>query len=154
MKKYVAEDLFEFEYPDGFHVMTPEETGKLKFIENGSGVCLSDPARHMLVSFGWRKVGSLVSKIVSLKDISNSMQKSVAKGNAPYDYRKGTDLSRMIAGEPARGFDYYYTVQGIEMYGRSYVMKYNKRIVYLNIYGRTSYDDSGAVLEEICDSIK
>ncbi len=40
--------------PEGFHVMDEEERSRLRFLEAGECVCLSDPERHLVVTVGWK----------------------------------------------------------------------------------------------------
>ena len=49
--------------PEGFHVMTEEERGKLKMLTDGPGICLSDPERHIMISVGYRGIGFFANLI-------------------------------------------------------------------------------------------
>ncbi len=41
--------------------MDQAERAKLNMLKDGEGVCLTDPARHMVLSVGWKRTGRLLS---------------------------------------------------------------------------------------------
>ena len=48
----------------------------------------------------------------------------------------GGKMAAGIGGEQAEGFSYAYEAQGVDMYGESYVIKYDRKLYYLNFYAR------------------
>ena len=51
--------------PDGFHIMTEEERGKMNQFGDGMWIGLSDLERHMIVSIGWKQVSPLALMLLS-----------------------------------------------------------------------------------------
>ncbi len=139
-------------YPDGFHVMNDEEKKKLNAI-GGIGEIITDPDKHIIISFGWKKVGGLISLLFSAENASREVEKNYQSTMKAYGYRSGDYFSRTIAGEEAEGFSFEYIAQEIEMYAESYVLKHNKGFYYIHYYSRTAVKaDNATVLNDILDS--
>ena len=51
-------DKLTLTFPEGFHVMDDEEKKTLRFLENGPGEALADPEHHIIVTIGWKNMGS------------------------------------------------------------------------------------------------
>ena len=145
----------ELNIPEGFYEMDEEELSRMNFLSNGPCACLSDPERHMLITFGLKQTGRIVSALLSIKDIGRNMGKYFSRWMKPYDYRQGDFLERRIAGLPSFGLSYYYEVQDAGMYGESYAVKAGKDIYYLNLYTReASKEDSIALWDQILSSAR
>ena len=151
-KKIKLNEELTVTYPDGFHVMDEEEKKKLNAI-GGIGEVITDPDRHIILSFGWKKTGGLISKMFSAENASKEVEKNYKSAMKPYDYHFGDRFSRTIAGEKAEGFSFGYIAQEIEMYAESYVLKHKKGFYYIHYYSRTSVkEENAAVLNDILDS--
>ena len=46
-------NTLELSYPEGFHVLTPEERSELNFIKEGNGDLIRDEEKHVLISAAW-----------------------------------------------------------------------------------------------------
>ena len=60
IKKLLNEEL-NLACPEGFREMDQAERAKLNMLKDGEGVCLTDPARHLVLSVGWKRTGRLLS---------------------------------------------------------------------------------------------
>jgi len=136
MKTLTLNDRLILTYPDRFQVLDEAERKKLNFIEEGPGEVLKDPEGHMIISIGFKAPGGLVSAILSVKDAARNMETSIQKAMQPYGYKKNESVTKDVGGEKAEGICYEYQAQDIEMYGETYVVKYDKAFYYPNYYTR------------------
>lgn len=142
------------ECPEGFHVMTEEERGKINLLEDGQWVGLSDPDRHMMITIGWKELGGIMAKLMSGKSLAENIEKQISKGMAAFGYESEGSRERQIAGMDAAGFGYKYAAQGIDMVGEAYAAKKNKTAYYFYLYAREELkSESLAVWEEFLRSL-
>ena len=59
-------DRYTLPVPDGFHVLEEADKQKLNVMGGGDWMGLSDPVRHLLMTLGWKKIGKLPSKLLTL----------------------------------------------------------------------------------------
>ena len=142
-------------FPEGFRVLDENERGALRFIAAGEGACLSDPARHMLVTLGWKTVGGLTALVLNGKDLARSMEKHISAPIQPYGYRLEERRERPLGGGTAVGVRYRYRAQETDMLGESYVLKSGKTLYYYHLYARAALEkESLACWETLLDSVK
>ena len=141
-------------YPDGFHEMSEAERGQLNFIEEGKGVCLSDPRRHMIVTTGFKRIGMLQKLLLGGKDLAKNMEAQIRKPMARYGYRLKGYSEKQLDGKAANGIMYTYTAQGVDMYAESYVVKSGDTLYYLHLYTRMAlWAENQSVWDQILDSV-
>ena len=146
---------FTISYPEGFHVMTDEEWSKLNVLEDGPGVGLSDPDRHIIVTVGWKQVGGLTAKLIKGPDLVKNMEKRIRKAMAPWDYKNKGFSHRSVADSTAEGVGYTYRVQDTGMYAESYAMSRGRTLYYLHFYVRQEFKEEGLpVWEEMLASAR
>jgi hypothetical protein len=145
--------ILSLSYPEGFHIMTEAEKGSLNVLEAGPGEVLYDPARHIMISIGWKVLGKVPAMLLSAKDAIKVTESQISGPMQAYGYQMHGFFSKKIGSEKAEGFSYSYKAQGIEMHGESYVVKYKKTFYYLQLYVREELkDESLALWEEILSS--
>ncbi|MCR4962812.1 MAG: hypothetical protein K6B40_02890 [Firmicutes bacterium] len=142
MKQMQIQDLI-LSYPEGFHEMSREEKAGLAFYNGESGVCLSDPEAHILVTIGCKE--SRLAFLLQARDAAKKAEEHIRKPMQAYQYRLEEFSDHRVGGEKACGYRYRYTVQDIPMTGETVVVKHKKAFYYLNFYART---------ESLTDSIK
>jgi len=54
--------------------MTEEETRGLTMLGEGPWIGLSDPERHMIVTVGWKRLGAVVSFLLSGADLAKNAE--------------------------------------------------------------------------------
>ena len=123
-------------FPDTFHVMSGEDREALTFLAEGPGDCLSDPDRHMIISIGWKALGSFSSLLLSTKDVAKNMESRLKEPMRSYSFRVTDSAGKNVGREKAEGFSYEYNASGTDMYGESFVVKYEKVLYYLHFYTR------------------
>lgn len=149
MKASLEEKLI-LEYPDGFHELDEDERKSLTFLEEGPCLCLSDPAKHILISIGWKHLNGFVSMMLNTSEIAGDMAKKIEAGMQSFDYRRLGSVSRTIAGHKAEGIDYEYKAEGTDMFGESLALKLEKDLYYFNLYTRQEFTaDSMKGFEDI-----
>ena len=153
MQETLLNETLRVPIPEGFHQMTEEETRKLRTLEAGPGVCLSDPRRHILVSMGWKRVGALVSFLLNPKDIATNAEKQAHKAMESHGYRCLGFSSRQIAGARAEGYRYTYTANGVGMVSETFAAKIGKTIYYFHFYARSAGEASFDVWSALLDGI-
>ncbi len=145
----------EVDFPDGFHELSAEETGKLKLTEAGPGVVLSDPERHIMVSVGWKKIGALAGLLLNEGDLAGKMEKSLESSMAQFGYQAIGKPKKNLGGETAQGICYRYVTQGIGMQGESLVLKHKKTLYYFHYYTReTLAEEDRPVWEQVLGSVR
>ncbi len=130
----VLNDTVKLFYEDGFHVMDDSELAKLRSPWQGPMQGLSDPARHIMITIGWKPVGNVLSMLLKPKDIAKKMESDIRKAMKAYDYRPQGFLTKEIAGQKAEGFAYEYEAEATSMYGESIVLKHGKEAYYFHYY--------------------
>ena len=113
----ISLDGLLFTSPDGFHVLTDEERSGMHTPWKGPWTGIRDPERHILVTAGVRQAGWLASLLLSARDLAGRTEKQISRAMAPYGYRAGDRVERMIAGERAFGFRYAYDADGDQISG-------------------------------------
>ena len=143
------------EYPDSFHVMTKEEWSRLSLLQDGEGVGLSDPDRHILITCGWKQLNLVTSMLLSAKDVAKNMEKQIMQAIKPFGCHAAEHKELPAAGTTACGFSYEYQALEIDMYAESYAMKIDKCIYYLHFYARAAMkNESIAVWKQILGSLR
>ena len=132
---------FELTLPEGFHEMTEDEKRSLNFWGGKDGVCISDPERHIVVSFGAKAVGFLMGKLVRETEVADRMESALSKAMNDYGYAYEGAVERTVCGKKASGFTYTYTAKEIPMTGESLVVKSGKTLLYIHYYTRTALRD-------------
>ena len=152
MNEITLNDRVKLIYPEGFRLLSEEERGRLRMLEEGPGLSLSDPARHMLLSLGWTRLNPL-SGLLGAYDLAKNMESRVSRAMAPYGYRREGFGSRNVGGREASGFRYEYTAENVPMYGESYALKEGRTLYYFHLYARQELKEEslplwGRLLEE------
>ena len=139
-------------FPEGFHVMDEAEWSRFKLLADGEGAGLSDKARHMIVTVGYKQAGGFSAALLSGKDLAKNMEKQICRAMASLGCKSEGVKQRSIGGREAHGARYRYTAQGTDMTGESWVIKERKEIWYLHGYMRTELlEASLSVWEEMLD---
>ncbi len=136
MSNLMINDELHMVYPDSFHVMDEKEKESLNTLTGDDFVGISDPEAHMMVTVGYKANTGFAAKLLSAKDIAKNMEKQISKPMMIYSYARGRFNEIQIGGIDASGFDYSYEVQGIVMFGESYVIKKDKTVYYFSMYSR------------------
>ncbi len=154
MENILLNNELNLSYPEGFHVLDDEERNRLTFFEDGPGVCLSDPERHIMMSVGWKQAGGFAAMVLNSKDVAKNMEAKIRKPMKQFGYRLEGFVSREVGGKQANGFRYEYEAQGIGMFAESLAVKMNKTIYYIHFYARTALKaESLPIMEDILGSI-
>lgn len=141
--------------PDGFHEMDGEERSKLNFLEEGEGVCLSDPERHIIVTVGWKRTGGIVSFLLNDKDLAKNMEARLRKPMRPYGYKLEGFAAQQVGGREAQGVRYRYQVGDVGMYGESLVLKSGRTLYYFHFYAREALKaESVPIWRELLDQLR
>ncbi len=140
--------------PDGFHPLDEEERAALPQLESGSGAVLSDPARHMLISVGWKQPNGFALLLLTDDEVAKRTEQTVRRAMQRFDYRAEGFLTRTIAGLPAKGFRYGYTAQGVEMCAETCILRRKKTLYYFHCYARAARrEESFALWESVLGGI-
>ena len=123
-------------YSEDFTVMDEAERAKLRFVEEGEGVCLSAPGRHILISAAWKLTDPLLPRLLGSRELAAWTSRKLEKPMALLDYKAGGVLRRSIGGRSADGFSYTYTANDIPMYGETLVVRDRRTLYYLHFYAR------------------
>ena len=123
-------------YPEDFSILDEAERAKMRFAEEGEGVCLSAPELHILISLAWTLTGPLIPRLLGSRELAERKQGAVRRPLSLTDYKLGDMLRRSVGGECAEGFCYTYTAQDIPMYGETLVVKAGRVFYYLHFYAR------------------
>jgi hypothetical protein len=135
--------------------MTPEERQKLQYAASGAGECLRDPARHIIVSIGWKPLGGLLNLLFSVRDAAKNMEQQLSRLMQPFGYENTGKLQKTIGGTTAEGFGYTYRAKDTAMYAQSLAVKHGRTIYYLHVYVRTDRkDESLAVWDELLSGMR
>ena len=154
MTEIVLNNKLRVQYSEWFRVLSEDERNQIKMLEDGQGICLSDPDRHILVSIGWKQPPRLALMMLNSRDLAKNAEKQISKAMQPYGYIAKGGRQRQIAGTETCGFGYEYTAQGIPMYAETFVMKKGRTVYYFHFYARTALkEESLAVWNELLDGI-
>ncbi|MCR4841457.1 MAG: hypothetical protein K5848_07960 [Lachnospiraceae bacterium] len=127
--------------PAGFHVMDEKERSKYKMTGKGEYVGLSNPDIHMMITVGVKKLNAFIKLLLKPKDFAKGMRNCIVKGNKPYGIKAEELKDLTLAGAPAKGFSYTYTVRDIAMTGRAYAVFTDNTVYYVYQYVRTEFDE-------------
>lgn len=147
MNEITLNDRLKLIYPEGFRPLSEEERGRLRMLEEGPGLSLSDPQRHMLVSLGWTRLNPL-SRLFKADELAKNMESRVSRAMSPYGYRRESFGSRSVGGREAAGFRYSYTAESVPMYGESYALKDGRTLYYFHLYARQELKEESLPLWE------
>lgn len=142
-----------FNVPDGFRLMDENDTRRRAILVDGEGVVLEDPERHAVISVGWKAVGGLALKILSLKNTASKAERSIRRAMKRYDYSFEGTTAPLIGGQQSEGFRYTYTAQGIRMAGETDAVQFKNSLYYFHLYTREALrEENRIVWEEILSS--
>ncbi len=140
--------------PEGFRELTEEEKEKMNLAPGGNGMCISDPVRHIVISVVWTQISGLSSFLLGRREVSWNMARQIEKKMKQFSYVWLDDVKRTIDGQLARGVDYDYVVNGINMTGESLVIKSEDNLYYFHMYARkVRREESLEVFTEILDNV-
>ena len=154
MEKYIINNELEMEVPEGFHVMTDDETDRF-FGTHQNRWGVYDPDRHMMFSVGWTEKLGLKSLLVDAKSIISGYHRRL-KGRLS-DYKKTDRFSPEILGQNGEEIDYEYRADGTDIYqcGKMLSVKVNKRCYIIDCIRRKEGPGECAELEKgMLDSLK
>ena len=136
MREMMLNQMLVIEYPDSFHELSEKERKELNAQGSGRWDGLTDPKRHIMLTFGWEKTGGLISLLLRSRDLASGTERRIRRPMKQFGYRLEGFIIRDIAGKQADGFRYTYTASDIDMFGESLVLKYGRTVYYLHLYGR------------------
>ena len=123
-------------YPENFQIMEEAERVKLRFAEEGEGVCLSAPEKHILISAACQPGEPLLPRLLGSRELAAWRSNKPQRPAALQDYKLGAPLRRGVGGKSAEGFSYTYTAGGVPMYGETLVVRLGRAQYYLHFYAR------------------
>ena len=136
MEQTVLREELKLFCPDGFHFMDAEERARLHLTSEDTGVCLSDPERHMLVSVAWTRFQGVTTQLRSNLMLARQTERDVRKSMQALAYRPEGFFQRSVGGRSAEGFGYAYAAQDVAMYGEICVLKTHGALYYFHLYAR------------------
>ena len=153
MQKTIGNEL-TVTYDEAFHEMSEEEIREMDLLNEAPLLSLSDPDRHMIITFGSQKLNGLSAMMLSGKDIAKRNEEAVRNAmTVPYNYQLSEFVKTDAGGKEANGFRYTYTAKNTEMTGEVLAVKNGKNIWYCNSYFRTeSADECIRIFHEIIGS--
>lgn len=129
-------------YSEDFHLLDEAERVKLRFAEEGEGVCLSAPERHILISASCQPGEPLLPRLLGSRELAAWRSKKPERPTVLQDYKLGAPLRRCVGGKSADGFSYTYTASGIPMYGETLVVRLGRAQYYLHFYARQALKEA------------
>ena len=151
----ILNNELELTVPEGFHEMDAAERAKLTFAGGEPGLCITDPDRHMIVTVGWRPLGTFAAMLVDAKSAAKTSEKQIGKLMKEYGYRTLGFSGRDLGGMTGEGFRFSYDVQDIGMLGESIFVKNGKTLYGFNLYCRRALEKENApVLKELLSSVR
>ena len=138
MNELKINDRFKLICPEGFRLMTEEERQKLRALDNGETLYLTNEAGHLIVSIGWKDVNAFANLLLHAIRPIKSVEANIEQAMTPYGYRRETTLTRSIGGQKAEGFRYTYTAGDTAMVGESYVLREGKALTFFHVYYRAA----------------
>ena len=142
-------------FPEGFRRMTDGEMKRLNRLEEGPGIFMTDPERHIIVTVGWKRIAFFASLLLSAKDIAKNAGGQIARAMKPNGCRGPEYTERTVAGARAHGFRYAYTAENVGMEAETCVLKRGRVVLYFNFYAREALEkESLPVWEAILASVR
>ena len=140
--------------PEGFREMDEEEKDAVT-MTGGTGVCLTFPDRHIVMTAGYKEINFFSAAILSLKDIMKGTENDIRRMMKPYEYRSEKNSLKDIGPVEAAEIPYTYTARDTKMYGCTYIFKMKRTLYYLHWYTREALrEENSTVLKEVLDSIR
>lgn len=154
MEEKIGGDL-TVSFPEGFRRMTEGEMKKLNRLEDGPGVFMTSPERHIIVTVGWKKIALLASLLLSAKDIAKNAGGRIARAMKPCGCSEPAYTERTVAGSRAHGFRYAYTAENVPMEAETCILKRGRVVLYFNFYAREALkEESFSVWESVLASVR
>ena len=152
MKELINNEM-NFPVPDGFKVLNKEELNNFNTVGQGPVWGIQNDEKHMIIVVGYKNVG-ILSKMFSSKDAATSIEKSLAKPMAPYNYQLKEFSEFKVGDLLGNGINYTYVVQDIEMQGTSLAVKKDNKLYYIHAYYRLeNNEDSLKLLKDTINDI-
>ena len=148
-------NTLELSYPEGFHVLTPEERSELNFIKEGNGDLIRDEEKHVLISAAWTNINVMARRLLNSKDVARSSEKVVAKAMSNDNYRLLGFRTLSIGGKDAQGYCYNYDKEDLTMYGESFCLKIKDALYYFHFYVRDNLKEENLPMwDEMLNGVK
>ena len=143
------------QYSEDFHIMDASERTKLRFAEEGEGVSLSAPEKHILMSVACQPGEPLLPRLLGSRELAEWRSKKFRRPMVLQDYKLGGVLRRSVGGKSSEGFAYTYTASDIPMYGETLVVKVGRAQYFLHFYARQALkEESLPVWENFLSSAR
>ena len=153
MTNDIINNELEISWPEGFHRMNEAELRKAFKDNNPNRWGIMDEERHMMITVGWKRLGSLTALMVNAGDVARHTEKTIHRAMAQMGYHCEGFRERQIAGAGAAGFRYKYNAQNTDMVAESLVVKLNKTVYYFHVYARAAVkEESLSCWEDILDA--
>ena len=154
MEEKIGGDL-TVSFPEGFRRMTEGEMKNLNRLEDGPGVFMTSPERHIIVTVGRKKIALLASLLLSAKDIAKNAGGQIARAMKPCGCSEPAYTERTVAGARAHGFRYAYMAENVPMEAQTCVLKRGRVVLYFNFYAREALkEESFSVWESVLASVR
>ena len=154
MERILLNDQLELSCPEGFRRLNEEEIKKFNFANEAPGCVLQNEECHLIVSLAWRKVNFLLSRLISVKELSGRMADYIANADKDYGHKRGENFDVRVAGEKAAGFEYSYTVEDTAMDARVIITRHRGFFYYMYFYFRSANrQESLKLIDEIVNSM-
>ena len=148
MKSTRIDDVMILSYPVSFLEMTEREMAEKQFLNDGKGLCISDPDSHILVSVGYQQVNGFAAMMLSGKDIITRDEKIIAKRMESLGYCREGFVKKDVSGKKADGMCYTYKKDDVVMYAESLVIKNGRTLCYLHYYTRNELKENNVRIWE------
>ena len=150
MNTVILNDELKITYPDSFIERNEQEKAGMNFYGNIPDLCLNDPEKHITISVAFKKYGAAAAALANQKGTVKSMSKKTAGLMKEFNFRSGGFITQKIGAFTVDGFVYSYKAQGIDMLGRSFVVKSGRTFYYIHCYYRAELEkESEAVIDGI-----
>ena len=142
MEMISLNNALSFSFPDGFRKMSEAEIKQLRRSNPGTGECLRDDDRHIIVSVAYKGAGFLTELLMG-RDLIKNAQSRIAGAMRPYGYQLTGYEDRRVGDRTAQSFQYAYVAQGIRMTAECCAVKEGKAIYYMHLYVREACSEEG-----------
>ncbi|MBQ6263945.1 MAG: hypothetical protein IJK60_00660 [Clostridia bacterium] len=141
MKTVTINNELKITYPDGFVEKTEKEKSGMNFYGSIPDLCINDPEKHITVSIAYKKYGALAAALSNRKGVVKSMSKKTAALMKEFNFRPNGFITQKAGAFTADGYGYSYDAQGINMLGRSFVVKSGRTFYYIHCYYRKELEE-------------
>ena len=151
----MSESTLTYETPDGFHPMTGEELRKVYTDSNPDREGIWNKDSHTMITVLRKDYPLLLTRLADLKAVCRRNEQKARKGYAGHGYQCTGFFSADVAGQPAEGYSFCYSIGDVRQSAETVLLKRKQTVFSITCVGRADRRmENHRVFTDVLESVR